>query len=360
MGPAPQVLFLGVESDMRPLDGRGLVRMSVSTDRKKRLVAYFEEVLHKGRLTPSTAAHISGKLGFTLMWAYGRFGRAAMQPINRRATESGRAVALHAGLVASLTFFQDTIPRLAPHEFVADTVAEPPTLIWSDGRFDMDLDGPIELRDTAGVGYVVAVPRPGAGLAAPGLAAELRAGSQVALRDARIRLATLYDFFHGSSVVPKDFMEGFSLRRQYIGQVELLGAFAPYLSVPHLLEGRRVIHWIDNSAALAGLTKGYSGVTDSVRLVHAFHAFTVGLGVRIWFEYVPTKANISDAPSRRDLREVFFRLRVLEGHRPGERGRRASNAGGQALGRRRVGLAARRRASVSGGAVTSGFGGCLT
>ena len=50
-------------------------------------------------------------------------------------------------------------------------------------------------------------------------------------------------------------------RRQQIGQVELVGAVAPYLSLPSELAGRRVIHFIDNTSALAALVKGTSGTT---------------------------------------------------------------------------------------------------
>ena len=44
-----------------------------------------------------------------------------------------------------------------------------------------------------------------------------------------------------------------------------------------------------------------SGVPDSARIVHLFHAWNVGLGARPWFEYVPSEANPSDEPSRVDL-----------------------------------------------------------
>ena len=33
-------------------------------------------------------------------------------------------------------------------------------------------------------------------------------------------------------------------------------------------------------------------------MVHAFHAWCVMLGTRVWFSWVPSKANISDLPSR--------------------------------------------------------------
>ena len=87
-------------------------------------------------------------------------------------------------------------------------------------------------------------------------------------------------------------------RKQQIGQVEIIGAIVPYLSVPQLLAGREVLHWIDNTSALAALTKGYSGVPDSARLVHMFHAWNVGARAAVWFEYVPSKPNPADEPSR--------------------------------------------------------------
>ena len=80
-----------------------------------------------------------------------------------------------------------------------------------------------------------------------------------------------------------------------------MGALVPYLSAPGLLAGREIIHWIDNTSALSALTKGYSGVPDSTRLVHLFHAWNAGARAQVWFEYVPTDANPADKPSRQDL-----------------------------------------------------------
>ena len=35
--------------------------------------------------------------------------------------------------------------------------------------------------------------------------------------------------------------------------------------------------------------------------MHAFHALNVGLRTDVWFEYVASKANIADLPSRMDF-----------------------------------------------------------
>ena len=114
-----------------------------------------------------------------------------------------------------------------------------------------------------------------------------------------------YSFTHGSGEIPEATLERFAARKQQIGQVEQMGALTPYLSVPELA-GRLVLHWIDNTAAVTGLIKGYSRALDSARIVHAFHAFNVGFGARVWFEYIRTDANVADAPSREHLGEIEY------------------------------------------------------
>ena len=64
------------------------------------------------------------------------------------------------------------------------------------------------------------------------------------------------------------------------------------------------MHYIDNTSAIAALVRGYSSFPDSARLVHAFHAFNVGVRARVWFSHVRSKANVSDAPSRGDMSYV--------------------------------------------------------
>ena len=105
---------------------------------------------------------------------------------------------------------------------------------------------------------------------------------------------------HGSAPVPDDFVERFAARKTYIGQFELMAAVCVYCSLPKLA-GRAVLHFVDNTSALAAMAKGYSRAIDSARIVHALHAWNVGAGVAAWFEYVNTKANISDMPSRNEF-----------------------------------------------------------
>ena len=71
---------------------------------------------------------------------------------------------------------------------------------------------------------------------------------------------------------------------------KILAATAVYSSLPQILRGRRVIHFIDNTSAISCLLHGYSGKPDSALLVNAFHLFNAGLKADIHFEYVESKA----------------------------------------------------------------------
>ena len=72
-----------------------------------------------------------------------------------------------------------------------------------------------------------------------------------------------------------------------------------------------VIHYIDNSSALYGMTKGYSSVPDSLAIIRAFHAANLALRANVWFNYVATKANVADLPSRGALDEMAVCLRKV-------------------------------------------------
>ena len=75
--------------------------------------------------------------------------------------------------------------------------------------------------------------------------------------------------------------------------------------MPEVMAGARVCHWIDNTSAVAALTKGYSGVPDSARMARV-PRYPCRPDCRSWLEYVASMANVSDAPSRIDLSGVVW------------------------------------------------------
>ena len=59
-----------------------------------------------------------------------------------------------------------------------------------------------------------------------------------------------------------------------------------------------MVHFIDNTVALSALIHGYASKPDLAAIVNAFHLWGAGLRMRPYFDYVPSKANIADLPSR--------------------------------------------------------------
>ena len=115
-------------------------------------------------------------------------------------------------------------------------------------------------------------------------------------------------FYHGHGPVPQHILDFFVVKKQKIGQCEIAAAIAVYASLPDLARGRDVIHWIDNTSAISCLLHGYSGKPDSARLVNAFHLFNAALRANIHFEYVESKSNVADLPSRRELTYLLLQL----------------------------------------------------
>ena len=202
-----------------------------------------------------------------------------MQPLFKAAARESDEAPLRAASRSALHFFRSLLGTLEPAEFEVVPASDPPVLVWTDGKYEADDD-----VEPAAVGVLVAWPKP----------RRARRGPPSSLADMR----SMYVFEHARAAVPDSFMDAFITRKQYIGQIEILAGLCAYTSFGRRLRGRHVMHFVDNTSALAGMARGYAGPTDSRRLVHALHTLLSALRVKAWFEYVPSKANPSDAPSR--------------------------------------------------------------
>ena len=94
---------------------------------------------------------------------------------------------------------------------------------------------------------------------------------------------------HAQARVPDGFtrlLDSVRMRDQYIGQYELLAAITPFVSLDaKWFANRPVVLWIDNSPAIGGLLKGYSGKPDCARLVNMFHfAFARVGAASLWID----------------------------------------------------------------------------
>jgi hypothetical protein len=115
---------------------------------------------------------------------------------------------------AALQFYAACLPELRPREYRTAGAAGLPLLLWTDASFEPLTDRP------AAVGFVAALPRRGA-VGAVGAAEG----------DGLRALAREYDLVHGSAAVPEETMQLLGVRRQQIGQLELLAKLVAYASL---------------------------------------------------------------------------------------------------------------------------------
>ena len=186
---------------------------------------------------------------------------------------------------ATLTFLQFLLPilpsRLVDLRERARRSQSRPVIVWSDAAWE-------ESSATGGLGFVVWFP-PGHPGASP--------------RKGRFRYAAR------KGVTADDF-PFFSRSHHLIQQLELLAAAAVYTSFPsEFFAGQQVLHFIDNVGALSGLIRGVARAVDCLSIVRAFHLTNLGLKADVWFNYVASKANVADLPSRWALSEMQRILR---------------------------------------------------
>ena len=273
---APQNVFCGVVTDFTRMRKEGIVMVYVSNRRRKKLVRELDQA--KSGLTPETARRLVGKLGFTLAWTFGRVGRAAMQPLQARADSESDDAYLTWPILRSINFLKEVVRHLPRREIVLTEDDRMPIIVWSDARYERDAVEPAQ------GGFVVFVPGD-----------EGESDRWIA----------------SAHVTPRQVVDYWEQRKQYIGQLELYYAVAPYWTLPEIFAGRQVIHFIDNTSACAALIKLYSRALDSGLVVNAFHAFNAGLKADVFFEYVRSEANVGDYPSRDAWEELWAAFEAI-------------------------------------------------
>jgi hypothetical protein len=278
--------FIGVTTDFRQIRSHGLVLMSIKASTRDKALAAVIRAIDTKSLSPAAAATLYGKLRW--VFCLGRVGTAALNAFKRRQYESrppSRPTGLDEDeswpidiqnedgldLKSALLFIRRLLEGpCCPALLRCADSGEFPVLIWSDASWDAVSGGRI--------GYVVRFPKVGDDPAEV-IYSEADAPAELVERLYRLRV-----------------------QKTFIHPLELLGIVAPYFA-PQLadrLRGRDVLHFGDNNGMNMAAIKGYSKCPDMALILHSFELRLAELSLRTWIEWVPSKANIADAPSRTD------------------------------------------------------------
>ena len=101
--------------------------------------------------------------------------------------------------------------------------------------------------------------------------------------------------------VPRKVKQMLSQRKTNIVAFELLAALVPFVAMRNTIVGHRVIHFIDNLAALACVVRGFSKKEDLAALAGRLWFDAALLMLEYRAEYVPSHMNLADGPSRDDV-----------------------------------------------------------
>ena len=293
--PASSNVVLGVVSDLSDSTD-GTISFHVSEERVSGILEMWDLAFEKRFMSPHVASSIRGKTYFTLSAGYAMVGRAATLTLMQRQYRDV-TYGFYEGseLYQSYIFFKALLPRL-PHltiDLLQST--DPPVIVYTDASFWVDRRraNDQECSDHASM---------------------LRGGLGAVVYDTRDQ-----SLYVASAAPPWSLLLSSwrTDRKTYIAELETLAAVAVYSTLPDLLAGRKVMHWIDNTVALSALVHGYSGKPDLAKSVNIMYLQMAALRTSIYFDYVPSKANIADVPSRLfdqpDLlrTELLYELRGL-------------------------------------------------
>ena len=263
--------YTGVETDFRRA-ADGFITIGASSKRRSKLLDLISSALRVGSLAPSEASSMYGKARYALCPVFGRAGMAAARLLRKRQYEDESSV-IDDDLRDCLELLLEVVRLLPAYRIPIFPSSRKPVVILTDASFE---------SSHTWLGFVCYCEDWGfrwAGLETP----------QWLL----------------------DVWERTKHREQPIGQLEGIMGTSPYFSLPaEMLQGRNVMHYVDNQGALYGLIGGRSKDPDLNRICMIAQMRTSLLACNVWYDYVPSAANIADLPTRLDA-EALLRLERL-------------------------------------------------
>jgi hypothetical protein len=215
-----------------------------------------DEVLDRGRLAPSLAAKIAGRLSFAAQHSFLRIGRAPLRPIFTQQYNPLPGDRITVLLRDALTWWKHYLKLPLRHTRVFGRRAEC-IHVFTDARSTPPRMGAVMLKDGQ-LYYADAEPDPAA----------------------IERLVKRND--------------------QQIMALEMLAGFFGVSTFARTLKGSCIHLWIDNTSGERAFARGSSKGRDHNLMVHHLRLYAAELGIGLEIHRVPSKLNLSDPPSREE------------------------------------------------------------
>jgi hypothetical protein len=269
-------VFLGVSADTSfAFSEQQYVEYSPKPERIKEIRYILDNCEISGEMKPHVARTLLGKLNFTIQSGlFGGCGRAASQPFY---TRSGIGTEIIHGnlekppggwdftqsMCESVKFYRTLFDHIPANRYTIGAPRRGKVVVYTDAQSD-----------------------------------SRRSGLGIIIHDSD---NSHNPTFISGCRVPHALLTWFMVRKQQINSLEILAVLGAILTYPHIFRNRDVIFFVDNMTTLKICVNGYDRHPDIAHLSNAIHLALAGLSSRVYFEWVPGKANPADFPSRADF-----------------------------------------------------------
>ena len=247
--PSDRITLLGAAIQINQTS----ITASLPEKKQRDYIAVLRGILARNSLTPAAAARVRGKLGFAQSLMFGKYGRALLHEFSARQYTSalGPKFPLTVELRETITWWADLLPRANPR--AVKLRPPPPVVVYTDAE---------------GSGHVA---------------------------------AALFDTDQTARMVSHTHAPKW-MRHQAVGagifEYELLAVCLGVMWALTHFPGRPILLCADNLGARGAIIRG----TCKTRLGRALSSYLWKMAsidsTLIWVEYVKSKLNVADAPSR--------------------------------------------------------------
>ena len=256
--------MLGVVIDLGQVN-EGVVMVRNKQERADELDNVVEELKKLKSFPPSMAAKVYGRLNFAEAQCSGRWLAPILEPVKQRALMGATVKVVTKEISESLNLAARLLRTAPPRRLVA-LAKEIPCLVFTDGAYEAGV---------ASCGAVIISPR---------IPVPIAFGFEVPEK--------ILDEWHSFG------------NEQVIAQAEMMPVVMCKRHLGHLLEGARVLYFIDNEgvkeAFVTGCTKSKASRT---MLIEAMIQDSRNDSLS-WYTRVPSPSNVADAPSRLKWQEL--------------------------------------------------------
>ena len=230
-----------------------------------------KSLLVKGTCTSAEAAKLRGVASWAAGNTFGRAGRLGLRALKERQYQKTEDHALDEQLRMGLKFLVEVMPTIGPRSTRIIGPTPPPTIIYSDASWP-DVR---EQRSAAEAAAEGEPPRLGWVIFRPGMKP----------RGFTIELGT-------------EFLGALFPRKTQIFAAEAVATLAAFVLTPELVDGRELVWFIDNEAALSSLIRGTSRAEDVGHIAACTHVAAIEHSSSLWYEWVDSASNPADGLSR--------------------------------------------------------------